>query len=265
MSGTGEQTLGYDDSEFAEPAFRGDGQILVGAEDGGDPGIWIYPRNGTDPSRIVSVAWDSDNRPFGASPTFVGGDRLAFIHGQTIRTVGTSCSSCGLGQTTSLGSRPGIDNVAWTSQHVPDPVRQATPAPAPAAPAPTPVAPRTPSRPRADTKLATLKLPAKAKLASVLRSGLKVPFTASRKGKLTMQATVSGADAKKLRLVRRKTKKAIVVASGAVTVKRAGAATVTLKFTKAAKKRLKRARAVQVSLRGTFAGDTITGRVRLAR
>ena len=92
-----EETLGFDDYEFADVAFRGDGEVLVGAEDGNDPGLWLYPRDGSNVRRIAAAGWDSDHRPFEPSPTFVGSDEIAFIYGDEIRKLPTSCDSCAIG------------------------------------------------------------------------------------------------------------------------------------------------------------------------
>ena len=130
MNGTGEQILAYDDGAFSNPAFRGDGQVIVGAEDGGDPGIWLYFRDGsTLPTRIASLTWGSDNSPFTTNPTFMGTGKVAFVYDETIRTVPTTCNSCTINQTGSLGHHKEVDAVAWTSQSIPDPVRPAPPAP----------------------------------------------------------------------------------------------------------------------------------------
>ncbi|HEX8123093.1 MAG TPA: hypothetical protein VF549_17715 [Solirubrobacteraceae bacterium] len=276
MAGGAEETLGYDDAEFANPAFRGDGQVLVGAEDGNDPGLWLYPRDGsTLPHRIAAITWDSDHRPFSTNPTFVGDDEVAFIHGDTIRRLATSCDSCSVDDAQTLATAPGVDAIAWTSQSIPDPLVEQpsdtrggnqTPAPGPATPKGGMPAP--PAKVPANTVPALaldLKAPAKVKLASVLRSGLKVPFVASRAGKLTMRAQIAPALARKLHLARGKAKKPVVVASGTTTVARAGEAAVTLKFTAAAKKRLKRARSVPLTLSGAFDGAALAGRIRLAR
>jgi hypothetical protein len=263
-----EETLGFDDADFSNPVFRGDGQLLAGAEDGNDPGLWLYPRDGSNPHRIVAMTWDDDKRPFDTNPTFIGNDRLAFIDGQTIRTVPTSCDSCSLGSTGSLGDRAAVDAIAWTSRDIPSPVApdQAGNGGGGQGPAPRPVpspgpAPG-PAQPAAQAFV--LRAPAKAKLAKALRSGIKVPFTATKTGRLSMRATVPGALAKRLRLARR-AGKPVVVARGATNVTRAGEAVVTLRFTAAAKKRLKRSRSVALKLAGTFAGSAISGRIRLAR
>jgi hypothetical protein len=272
-----EETLGYDDAEFSEPAFRGDGQLLVGAEDGGDPGIWLYRRDGSGASRLVAVSWDNDSRPFSSSPTFVGNDAVAFVHGGSIRIASTSCDSCSLDSTDVLASPPGVDSIAWTSRSIPDPVVVDTGsndpgggnAPAGGAPRPTPPSAGTPTppsnTPAPSTSPLVVKTPARAKLAAALRGGIKVPFVTTQTGRLTMRATIPATLAKKLGLVRRKTKKPVVVASGATTMTRAGEAIVKLKFTPAAKKRLRRARSVSLDLTGKLGTTTTTTRLNLTR
>ena len=93
---------------------------------------------------------------------------------------------------------------------------------------------------------------------------MKVPFVATKTGELKMQATITPALAKKLRLVR-KAKKQVVVARGTTNVTKTGEAIVTLKFTAGARKRLKKAKSVPLKLAGTFAGSPIAGQTRLAR
>ena len=92
-----------------------------------------------------------------------------------------------------------------------------------------------------------LRARAKAKLASVLGRGIKVPFVATKTGKLKMQATITPGLAKKLGIVR-KAKKPVVVARGTAKVTKTGTATVTLKFTAGARKRLKKAKSVPLRL-----------------
>jgi hypothetical protein len=269
-----EETIGFDDAEFADPVFRGDGEVLAGAEDGADPGLWLYPRDGSNPHRLAAITWDSDHRPFYANPTFVGSDTVAFIHGDTIRTVPTSCDSCAVGSADTLASPAGVDAIAWTSKDIPDPVvdvptdtrggtQVPTPGPGAVKGAPGTQKPGGPANP--GTLPLDLKVAPKTKLAAALRAGLVVPFVANQPGRLTMRATVAPALAKKLRLVRRKTRKPVVVAKGATNVAGAGEAAVTLKFTAAAKKRLKRAKSVPLALSGTFEGKVLSGRTKLAR
>ena len=273
VAGGSEQTLGFDDAEFSNPAFRGDGQMLVGAEDGNDPGLWLYPRDGSDVRRVAALTWDSDNRPFNTSPTFVGDDAIALVHGGAIRTLPTSCSSCTIDQAGTLAAPEGIDSIAWTAQDIPDPVveapaeqsgggtppRTTVPAPPKVTPTPAPTPDPAPALPL------LLSAPAKLKLSAALRSGMKVPFVATTTGPLTLRATVAPALAKKLGLVKRKPSRPVVVAKGTTSVTRAGEAAVTLRFTAAAKRRLKRARAVPLALAGTFAGSPVAGQTRLAR
>jgi hypothetical protein len=121
VDGGDDPTIVSDDGPFANPAFRGDGKVLVGAEEGGGPGLWTYAADGSSASQIASLTWDADHRPFTTSPTFVGSERVAFLYGETIRTVSTSCAACSLSQTASLGERAGVDGLAWTSRAIPGP------------------------------------------------------------------------------------------------------------------------------------------------
>ncbi|MDO8187590.1 hypothetical protein Q5424_14635 [Conexibacter sp. JD483] len=84
----------------------------------------------------------------------------------------------------------------------------------------------------------------KARLASVLKQGLAVKVR-NGSGRVTLTATVSAATARKAGLGRRTVK----VASGSATA-RAGSATVRLRFTKAAVKRLRRLPKVALTIQG---------------
>ena len=279
MDGTQVQDLAADDDEFANPAVRRDGRMVAAAEGGGDPGLWVYDRQSPDIHRVVSVGWNVDNAPFESSPTFVGTDRLAFLRDDAIRIAPVSCDDCTLGQTTVLAQRADVDTIAWTSQSIADPVRPGPGGGNPGggapgtgdgqpAPLPGPGGQQQPGTgaPRGGGAPATaLKAPATTKLATALRRGLTVPLTASSTGKLTLKATISGSLARKLKLVRRRTSKPVVVAQGTTTVRKAGTASVTLTFTKAAKRRLRKARSVPLTLQGTLAGAPVSGRTRLAR
>ena len=173
VGGGEEQTLGTDDAEFSTPAFRGDGQALAGAEDGDDPGLWLYQRDGSPSRRIAAITWDDEQRPFDTNPTFVGGDQVAFIHGETIRTLPTSCDACGLDQTRVLATATDVDAVAWTAQNLPDPVIVGPGDDGGDAPGNDPVIPPPP----VDDPVVTpdeplvLKAPAKAKLAKACARG----------------------------------------------------------------------------------------------
>lgn len=84
-----------------------------------------------------------------------------------------------------------------------------------------------------------------------------------------MIARLSGRDARRLRLSRRSTK-AIVVGRGSRSLSRAGTATVKVRFTRKAVRRLGRQRRIRLSLRVTVkpkngASQSLTRRVTLRR
>jgi hypothetical protein len=93
----------------------------------------------------------------------------------------------------------------------------------------------------------TLNLGGKAtlKLATALRKGLRLTVDSSAPGRLVARATVDKKTAKRLHL------KKTVVASASKVIGD-GRSHVTLKFTKKAKKRLKHAKRVKLSLRATI-------------
>ncbi len=92
----------------------------------------------------------------------------------------------------------------------------------------------------------------KAKLATALKKGLTVRVR-NGSGRISLTATVSAATARKAGLGRR----AVKVAAGAATA-RGGSATVRLRFTKAAVKRLKRLPKVALTIQGAGARATVT-------
>ena len=92
----------------------------------------------------------------------------------------------------------------------------------------------------------------KARLATALKQGLVVRVR-NGSGRVTLTATVSAATARKAGLG----KKAVKVAAGSATAK-AGSATVRLRFTKAAAKRLRRLPKVALTIKGAGASASVT-------
>ncbi len=92
----------------------------------------------------------------------------------------------------------------------------------------------------------------KAKLASALKQGLVVRVR-NGSGRVTLTATVSAATARKAGLGR----KAVKVAQGTATAK-SGSATVRLRFTKAAVKRLRHLPKVVLTIKGGGASGSVT-------
>ena len=107
-----------------------------------------------------------------------------------------------------------------------------------------------------DSTAARLATVGRVRLRTALRRGFLVSVTGLPAGRVTVVATVSRSTARRLRLSRR----AVTVASGRGRASAAGNAQVRLRFTRAAKRRLGRARSVKLTLavRGTTARRTVT-------
>jgi hypothetical protein len=258
LAGNSEK-LFFDDAAFSNVTYRGDGQMLAAAESGADAGVWTYPRGDGTPAHVLALTYTPDNGAFDTNLSFVGSSRLAFAWGDAIRTVPTTCDACTLADTALVVQANDLSGLAWTSRTIPVP---APPQPGPS-PTPAPNPPGPGAGPGGGTgtgagdgaasgPAATLSAVRAPRLASALRSGVRVPFTARGAGRLTLVATVSGKVAKQLKLVRKATRKPVVVARGSASLAAPGAGTATLKFTKAAGKRLARARSVTVSVDATF-------------
>ncbi len=232
----GSQTIGGDDYyEIVGIAWRPDGQQLVSVENGDEKGIWLYNRDGSGtPRQIVAVAdWGSDNSQSSVNPTFVGNDKVAYYWSGQIRTVPTSCDKCAPDQGSPLLASPEGDGLAWTGRSVP-----------------------VPGQGGGQNGGGNMMMggggfeafaPAKIKLATALK-GLKIPFKAPSAGKLSLKATIDAKTAKKYKLGR----KALTVASGKAAPSGAVESTVKLKFTKAAVKRLKKAKSLKLKISGTW-------------
>ena len=266
----GNQTIGGDDYyEIVGIAWRPDGQQLVTVEEGDNKGIWVYNRDGSGtPKQVLDVAsFDSDNFQSNVNPTWIGSDRIAYHWGGQIRTIPTSCDKCTPDQGTALLATPDNGGQAWTSRSVPSVQRGGD------------NGNQNPNngnngnngqngQPNQGGFTATLA-PKKLKLATALK-GLTVPFTATGPGTLSLKAQLDAKTAKKLKLIK-KGSKPVSVASGKAAPTAAGASTVKLKFTKAAAKRLKKAKSLKLKLTGSFtpagggAAQPITATVTLKR
>ena len=113
-----------------------------------------------------------------------------------------------------------------------------------------------------------LRKTAVPKLGVALRKGLTVRLTSNEAGRATATASVSGADARRFKLVGKK--KQTVVARAKKKIPRAGTQVVKLRFTAAARKRLAKAKRIALTVRVTVidaAGDrgAATRRVTLRR
>ena len=105
--------------------------------------------------------------------------------------------------------------------------------------------------PTPQASLATIGAPAKIKRAALLKKGLKVPVACARACSVALALQISGKDAKRYRLVKKKTSKPVTIGAAKKSFAGAGTATVTVKLTKAARKRLARAKKLTVTLRST--------------
>ena len=253
-AGGAARTLASDDGTPVNLAFRPDGGRIVDSENGADPGIWSVSTDATnpDPQQIVSLSWDYQHSQSSTTPAFVGNDRIAYGYGGEIRVAPTSCHACTLDQTTKVLSAPDNKGLAWTSQTIPVVTRGSEQQQQQGGNQQQQQQQQQQNNQQQNGGGFTATLaPRSAKLRTALK-GLAVPFQATGPGTLTLSAQLDARTAKKLKLVKKGTK-AVTVASGKASPKAAGPASVKLSFTKAALKRLKKARSLKLSLTGTFA------------
>ena len=240
----------FDDYAFTNIVYRGDGQMLASVEDGADAGLWTYPRSGGTPHQALPLTYTDEQSAYDTHLTFVGQSRLGFVWNDAIRTVAADCAGCALGSAATVIQSTDVDGLAWTAQAVPGITSDPGTGPGSGPGSGPGTGPGT-------TPAATLAaITSRPKLAKALRKGIKVPFTATAPGELRLTATIAGKLAKKLKLAKT-ARKPVVVAKGAATLAAAGQGTAKLKFTAAARKRLKKARKVALALGGTFAGTAL--------
>jgi hypothetical protein len=255
----------YGDLRLRDGAIHGDTLAFVGGEDG--EFLALYRFDGAPGEHAPEYCWHYTD-PSGRfeSPSFSpGGGALAWdeADGIWVGPMADFSQSC---QQPAAGAQklviPGGRYPDWSAADVP-----------PARVVDVPDVPRTPSGnvPRSDPgttprsgsgggegkgasgdavkpRLAA----AKAKLAAALARGLVVQVRNGR-GRVALTATVDARTARKAGLGRR----AVKVAAGAATAKR-GSATVRLRFTRAAAKRLKRLPKVALTIKGAGVGTTAT-------
>ena len=239
------QKLVYDDARFTNITYRGDGAQLASVESGGDTGIWTYQRDGSAANPVVSLAFTAEQDAYKTELAYQGTSKLAFVWNHAIRTVDASCSGCTLDDAPVLLQSADVDGLAWTAKTVPG-----LPAQTPGGgtgggggggtqdPGTTPPAG---DGGGAAGPLATLGKLSTAKLAKALKAGITVPFAAPGAGKLELTARKGGK----------------VVARGSKSVGAAGPATAKLRFTKAARKKLRKAKKVTLEVSGLWAGAAI--------
>jgi hypothetical protein len=119
---------------------------------------------------------------------------------------------------------------------------EVAPPPPPGPPVPTPTGPA-PDRPKTRTKAKrSLKVAGTVRLGAALRRGFRLRVQGGRPGKATFTAKLGGAK----------------VASGRAKVKTAGSTSVTLRFTKAARRRLATRKRVVLKVTGAGASGKVT-------
>jgi subtilisin family serine protease len=145
----------------------------------------------------------------------------------------------------SVAPAPRTSAPATTAPTTPAP--PVTPAPAPAAPTPAPA----PAAPAADrtAPTVTLSLASRGALTALLKGRLRVGTTVSERASVRLELRLDAATAKKLRM--KTTASGVRIATGSATTTHAGATTVTLRLTSAAKRALARVRSVKATLAAT--------------
>lgn len=155
----GEHVVGCDDQSQRDPSWSLAGDQVVVAEDGVDPGLWVYGASNTacfsGSVRYAVVAPTSV--PF-SSPRFTGDGRIIFEAQGEIWSVPATCNTCAFpAQATQLTTGANNYDPAWTS----DPLSiGSTPGPGPG--------------PGGDTTAPTLNLGKTKKTQRVGKSGVLV-------------------------------------------------------------------------------------------
>src|SRR4051794_22136707 len=128
---------------------------------------------------------------------------------------------------------------------------QPAPAAAPSRPAPATTAPTTPVAPAVDRTAPTvaLSLSTRGALTALLKGRLRAKTTVSERASVRVDVRLDARIAKKLHL--KASKSGVRIATGRATATRAGATSVTLKLTSAAKRALARVRSVKATLTAT--------------
>lgn len=199
------------------------------------------------------IAWHDDGGvKVAPMPTFTGADACQFSSPPVVVSP--------TGKAPSIG---GADAAVISATLNPQPAPTPGPAPAPT-PGPTPGATPTPGGGTGGTgggsgtgggttsTTPTFTVPSAGIKASTLTGtkGLSFRVTARRAGRITVKLTVAP------KVLRRKGSKAITIATGSATAKKAGAITVKLKRTSAAKGKAERLRKAKATITVTQAGKS---------
>jgi hypothetical protein len=227
--------------------LRGNRMVFVGGRDGELMPVYAFDGAPGEHAPDYCYHWRGPTGRF-ESPSFSpDGSALAWGEGDGIH-VAALASGCE--QPSSAGDLviPGGRYPDWSGAAVPAP-RARGPQDDPRTNPRTTPRDRSEPRARSSARLAAVK----AKLAVALKQGLTVRVRNAGTGSVKLTATVSAATARKAKLGKRATK----VASGSAKA-RGGSATVRLRFTKTAVKRLRRLPTVSLTIAGAGARTTAT-------
>jgi hypothetical protein len=242
------RVVSFDDARQHDPSWSPDGQRIVVAESGGEPGLWVYGAGGSGPYLHVLATGTGLT-----SPRFVGNDRIAFVADGDIWTIpaGTEGNTFPA-SATRLTSRGDVTSLAWTSAPAVRPL-PASPDAGAESPAPTTGQSTTPlpAPPAPPVPKLAVKVTKRASVAA-LRRGLSVRVTVPGAGVISARATVSRKVAKKLHVKVRKGASTAVVMRGATRATKAGTSRVTLKLVRAARRPATQLRRQRLRLTVTF-------------
>jgi hypothetical protein len=253
-----EVPLFSDDVTPIDPSFSADGNLIVDAEGGADPGLWSIAY---DASVVTHIVQSPAGTPF-SSPRFAGA-RILFVADRNVWSIPATCTqaTCSFpASATQLTSSGDVGAIGWTSST--SPVKALTTA----QPPPTNTTTPTTTTPTTTTTTTTTTPPVAPtvtgfsltgtakKLKAALKAGVKVRAGCDKPCDLAGKAFIDAKTAKRYGLGRKK----IAVASG----RKAGvtsAASLTLKFTAKAKKKLAKAKTVKLAVELTATADSKTG------
>lgn len=243
-----------DDATPRDPSFSADGNTIVDAEGGGEPGLWTISYDGT----LIAHLLDSAGTEL-SSPRFAGG-RVLFVADRNIWSVPTACAvpACTFpASATQLTTSGDVGAIGWTSSTTPiKPLTIAPPPTTTTTTTPTTTTTTTTTTPPVAPTVTGFSLTGTAKkLKAALKAGVKVRAGCDKPCDLGGKAFIDAKTAKRYGLG----KKRIAVASG----RKAGvtsATSLTLKFTAKAKKKLAKAKTLKlaVELTATAGGPSST-------
>lgn len=244
--------LFYDDFPVNDPAWNADGTMIVTAEGGTNSGIWISTADGTGSQYVLAIHEDDHVR----SPRFAG-DEVVFVHKGDVYSIDPAgCEEpCSIDQATKVTTSGDVASVGYTTAS-PQPFVKPVPTGdgdgggtfIPPKPTPTPA----PSPGPAPT-------PAPGPVVDPPALGSGFAWT----GKRSLRGLLSGRLAFELPCDCRTT--GVLRLGRTVVARGAGQNGATLKPTRAARRKLRRAKRVRLKLTVTAGGKRFTRSVTLTR